>query len=138
MKMSWTYLRISCWTIAIFISLTENVFGQNQDISKILWTANWSNDSKYIAVGGVDKKIRIYNGQSYELIKVLDNNSEILRMSWHPYSNILAIAADNNGSKLIDIEKDSVIQLNGDKGFGSRSIAWNYSGELLANADYEK
>lgn len=51
---NWTYLRIACWTTAIIVSLTENVLGQHQDISKILWTANWSNDGKYIAVGGVD------------------------------------------------------------------------------------
>lgn len=121
-----------------FISdMPLNGAGENEDISKILWTANWSKDGKYIAVGGVDKKIRIYDGQSFELLKALDNNSEILRMSWHPYSNLLAIAADNDGSKLIDIENDSVIQLKGDKGYGSRSVAWNHSGELLANADYE-
>ena len=137
MKVIWMFLRIAAGTSIILFALTGSIFGQNQNISKILWTANWSFDGKYIAVGGVDKKIRIFNGKSFELIKVLDNNTEILRMSWHPFVNLLAIAADNDGSKVIDIEKNSIIQLKGDKGFGSRSIAWNYSGELLANADYE-
>jgi WD40 repeat protein len=137
MKTSWTFLKSAFWTTTIIVLFIGNLFGQNEGISKILWTANWSNDGKYIAVGGVDKKIRIYSGKSFDLIKVFDNNTEILRMSWHPHSNLLAVAATNDGSKLIDIEKDLVIRLNGDKGFGSRSIAWNYSGELLANADYE-
>ncbi len=68
---------------------------------------------------------------------MFDNLTEIQRMSWHPHSNVLAIAAVNDGSRLIDIETDSIIQFKGDKGYGSRSIAWNYSGDLIANADYE-
>lgn len=135
--MSWTHLRFSFTTIVIIVLLTENLLGQHQDISKILWTANWSSDGKYIAVGGVDKKIRIFSGESFDLVKVFENTTEIQRMSWHPYSNLLAIAAVGDGSKLIDIERDSVIQFKGDKGFGTRAIAWNYTGDLLANADYE-
>ena len=137
MKMSWTYLRFVLATILIILSLKENLLGQDQDISKILWTANWSSDGKYIAIGGVDKKIRIFSGESFDLVKVFENNTEIQRMSWHPYSNLLAIAAVGDGSKLIDVERDSVIQFKGDKRFGSRAIAWNYTGDLLANADYE-
>ncbi len=137
MKMSLTFLRYSWLTIILIISLAANLLGQDQDLTKILWTANWSSDGKYIAVGGVDKKIRIFSGESYNLVKVFENSTEIHRMSWHPYSNLLAIAAVGDGSKLIDIEKDSIISFKGDKGFGSRAIAWNYTGDLPANADYE-
>ncbi len=120
----------------IFLTICVQ-FCQAQDINKILWTANWSSDGKYIAVGGVDKKIRIFSGKSFDLIKIFESSTEIQRMSWHPYFNLLAIAAVGDGSKLIDVEKDSVIQFKGDKGFGSRATAWNYTGDLLANADYE-
>jgi WD40 repeat protein len=121
----------------IVLGFTGKSLAQDQDISKILWTANWSYDNKYIAVGGNDKKIRIYDGETFELKKVYNNHTGIQRMSWHPHSNLLAVAANDDGSKIIDIEKDSIIQFKGDKGYGSRSIAWNYSGDLLANADYE-
>ncbi len=130
-------IRILLSLLMIVPGLKGKTYGQDQDISKILWTANWSHDNKYIAVGGVDKKIRIYNGETFELTKVFDNLTEIQRMSWHPHSNVLAIAAVNDGSRLLDIEMDSIIQFKGDKGYGSRSIAWNYSGDLIANADYE-
>jgi WD40 repeat protein len=119
----------------IALGLTVKSFAQHQETSNILWSANWSHDNKYIAIGGNDKKIRIYDGKTFELKKTYDNQSGIQRMSWHPYSNLLAVAA--NDSKIIDIEKDSIIQFKGDKGYGSRSIAWNYTGDLLANADYE-
>lgn len=127
--------KLALWIIVL--GFTEKSIAQDQDLSKVLWTTNWSYDNKYIAVGGNDKKIRIYDGETFELNKVYDNHTGIQRMSWHPYSNLLAVAANDNGSKIIDVEKDSIIHFRGDKGYGSRSIAWNSSGELLANADYK-
>lgn len=122
--------------VVLFLNVA-GVHGQQKDISKILWTANWSPDNKYIAVGGVDKKIRIFNGNSFELLKILENKTSIQRMSWHPYLNLLAVAAIEDGSKIIDIERDSIIVLKGANANGTRAMAWNYSGDLLANADYE-
>jgi WD40 repeat protein len=121
----------------IVLAWVEKSSGQDQGRNKILWTANWSYDNKYIAVGGVDKKIRIYDGETFELKKIIDNPTEIQRMSWHPHSNLLAIAAIDDGSRIIDVDTDLITQFIGDKGYGSRSIAWNYTGDLLANADYE-
>ena len=134
MRKRLTYSTLSYLTVVLILSVTE-ACGQQNDISKILWTANWSHDNKYIAVGGVDKKIRIFSGKSFELLKVLENNTEIQRMSWHPYLNLLAVAAIGDGSKLIDIEKDSIIHMK--TANGTRAMAWNHKGDLLANADYE-
>lgn len=136
MKKSFTYSTLSYLAVVLILNVTE-ACGQPNDISKILWTANWSHDNRYIAVGGVDKKIRIFSGKSFELLKVLENNTEIQRMSWHPYLNLLAVAAIGDGSKLIDIERDSIIHLKGANANGTRAMAWNYKGDLLANADYE-
>lgn len=130
------YSTLSYLIVALIFNFTQ-ASGQQNDNSRILWTANWSHDNKYIAVGGVDKKIRIFSGKSFELLKVLENNTEIQRMSWHPYLNLLAVAAVGDGSKLIDIEKDSIIYMKGANANGTRAMAWNYKGDLLANADYE-
>lgn len=121
----------------VFVLITASLSAQQDGNSKILWSANWSRDGKYIAVGGVDKKIRLYDGKSFELVKVIDTETEIQRMSWHPFANILAVAAVGKGSKVIDLDKRTEYQLEGDSGYGSRAIAWNYTGELLAVADYE-
>ncbi len=55
----------------------------------------------------------IFSGDSFELLRVLENNTEIQRMSWHPYLNLLAVGAIGDGSKLINIEKDSMLKLTG-------------------------
>lgn len=113
------------------------VYGQQSSRTNILWTANWSHDNRYIAVGGTDKKIRIFSGTTHALLKIFESATEIQRMSWHPELNLLAVAATGDGSRLIDLEADSIITLQGLNGSGSRAMAWNFSGELLANADYE-
>lgn len=128
----------STWQpIVLILVMTGSAYTQQKDISRILWTANWSPDNKYIAVGGVDKMIRIFDGKSFELIKVVENNTGIQRMSWHPYLDLLAVAATQDGSKIIDVGKDSVILMKGASANGSRAIAWNYTGDMLANADHE-
>ena len=112
-------------------------YSQEQDENRILWTANWSNDGNFIAVGGDDKRIRIYNGHTFELLRIYKNESEVKRVRWHPIKNILAIAAIDNGSKILDVENDRTIQFESGDNIGSRSIAWNFNGELIAIADYE-
>lgn len=112
-------------------------FAQQRDNSKILWTANWSKDNRYFVVGGVDSKIRLFSGESFKLLTTIENSSAIQRMSWHPHFNILAVAAIGNGSKIIDVEKDSITNLKGDNNYGGRAIAWNSKGDLLVYADYE-
>lgn len=119
------------------ILVPNQVTAQEKDISRILWSANWSADNSYIAVGGVDRNIRIFSGHTFELLKVIQNNSAVQRMSWHPYRNILAVAATEDGSRLIDMENDSVKHLKGLNANGTRAIDWNCNGEIIALADYE-
>lgn len=125
--------------LVIVLMLNNTIsFAQQIDNNRsVLWSANWSIDNKYIVVGGGDGKIRLFSGESFHLLKIIDNGSAIQRMSWHPHYNILAVAATDNGSKIIDLEKDLIVYLKGDKNYGGRAIAWNSTGDLLAYADYE-
>lgn len=123
-------------TVMLIVIITV-ARAQETAVNKILWTANWSPDGRYIAVGGADKKISIFSGKTYELLIMYNNVTDVQRMSWHPYLNLLAVAATGEGSKIINIERDSIISLKGISSSGTRAIAWNYKGDLLANADYE-
>ena len=59
-------------------------------------------------------------------------------MSWHPYLNSLAVAATDDGSKIINFKNDSIISsIKIANIHGTRAMAWNYTGDFLANADYE-
>lgn len=123
-------------TVMLIVIITV-ARAQETAVNKILWTANWSPDGRYIAVGGADKRISIFSGKTYELLIMYNNVTDVQRMSWHPYLSLLAVAATGEGSKIINIERDSIISLKGISSSGTRAIAWNYKGDLLANADYE-
>lgn len=110
---------------------------KEQEDTIILWTANWSHDGNYIAIGGDDKIIRIYNGNTFKLIKAIQNESEVKRLRWHPKQNILAVAAVGNHSKLIDINSDTTIKFKDIETLGSRAIEWNHNGKLIALADFD-
>ena len=110
---------------------------QSSVAAPILWTANWSPDNQYFVIGSDDGLLRIFNGETFELIRVDTIGSDILRVRWHPTKNILAVAAIHPGTCLIDFDTNRTIYLKGIPELSGRAIAWNCDGELIAFADYE-
>jgi WD40 repeat protein len=123
--------------ILIVFSFIFVLKGIGQEVEKILWTASWSPNDQYIAVGGADKILRLYDGKSFQLIRTDTLEEWINRLSWHPTKKILAIAASGDGSRLIDFKNDKTILLYGLHRAGSRAVSWSPDGKQLAIADYE-
>lgn len=125
------------YTFLLFLIICLAPKLKAQDINKILWAASWSPDNSYIAVGGADKVLRIYDGHSFVSLRNDTLDEWIQRLQWHPSKNILALAATGDGSSLIDFEKGYKIKLDGLEGAGTRAISWNSGGDRVAIADYE-
>jgi WD40 repeat protein len=125
------------YTFLIFFFIWLTPMSYAQDINKILWAASWSPDNQYIAVGGADKVLRIYDGISFKFLRNDTLDHWVQRLEWHPSRNILAIATTGDGSCLIDFEKGYKIKLDGLEGAGTRAISWNSPGDRIAVADYE-
>ncbi|HEX7847651.1 MAG TPA: hypothetical protein VF476_17745 [Chitinophagaceae bacterium] len=98
-----------------------------------LWTLDVSHDDQYIALGGDDSLLRIFNNDLslYKSIK-LDKEGMVRSVHWHPTKNILAVSSRNN-VWILDPVTGQKTKLEGGPD-GSRAVAWNYSGELLAIA----
>ena len=126
-KVGMALLWLLCWA----------AFLMAQDGDNAYWDAKWSHDGQYIAVGGEKEQIWIYSGNTFELIKTIDNGARVQRLRWHPERNVLAVADLGDGGKLIDLDRDTMIGLIGVKGMANRAIAWNHTGELVAIADHE-
>lgn len=100
---------------------------------KHIWTIEWSYDGKFIAVGGDDSTIWIFNGADYKLYRSFKTNSMVKCMSWHPKENLLAIS-NMKGVQFLDMSTEKLKEAEEIKA-GGRGIGWNFSGELLALAD---
>jgi WD40 repeat protein len=100
---------------------------------KSIWTTEWSSDGKYVAVGGDDSLVWIYNTTDFRLYKWFRTNSMVKGLRWHPKENLLAIA-NMKGVQLLDMNTGMMTTIQGLKG-GGRGIGWNYTGELLGLAD---
>lgn len=131
--------------ILIFLSCTNNKktpAGQriyNDSVYQQFWTADWSADDKYIAVGGVDSILRIYHANDLELYRSFQMNNWIHSVKWNPKENILAIATLTDYVQLLDVPTSKFIKVNNSigpnhlpDGNGSRGIGWNHTGEMLA------
>jgi WD40 repeat protein len=135
----------SFFLISCFVHLTcqfsgqinkTNTSGADKAIkTPILWTVDWSPDSKLYAIGGDDKLLRIYDTRDTKLTKTYDLGSAIQCLDWHKTGNILAIALDDNPVQLLNIETGKFLKLK--ETTGSRALAWNNTGELLAVGDYD-
>jgi WD40 repeat protein len=105
----------------------------NDSVNRQFWTAHWSPDDRFIAVGGVDSVLRIYRSQNLRLHRAFPVNSWIHSVKWNPRDDLLAIATLDKYVLLLNPASGKRQSLG--KTGGSRAIGWNYNGEMLAVAD---
>lgn len=126
--------RLFIWLSILICScsgkITNNAPFYNNKVYEQFWTADWSPDDRFIAVGGVDSILRIYHAKDLTLYKSFPVSSWIHVVKWHPDSKVLAIATLDKYVQLLNVETGQVIPL-ANKG-GSRAIGWNFNGEMLA------
>lgn len=107
--------------------------------NKVLWTAAWSHDDSFIAVGGDQGNLKLFDGKTYELLKTYPVEEVILsRLKWHPTQHKLAVVTQSETFKaqILDLETDTWIPLAGIEN-SFRGLDWNASGEYLAVSVFE-
>lgn len=121
----------------LIIVLSTQIFGQNTLTKEILWTADWSPNGEYIAIGGNVDSLKIYNKGNLKIHKSIPVKNTITRIKWHPSINIIAVTTQmsNEKSFIFNFETNEKIELSGISPDGARGIDWNYTGEYLAVAD---
>ena len=124
---------ISYRLIWLFLMPAHSACAQNIKAGHGLWTVDISNNDKYIALGGDDSLLRIYTNdlKLYKSIK-FDNKGMIRAVHWNPKENLLAVSTRND-IWILNPETGTETKLEGDHN-GSRTVAWNYNGEMLAAA----
>lgn len=96
-----------------------------------LWTVDISHDDKYVALGGDDSLLRIFT-IDLKPYKTIEAGGMIRAVHWHPKENLLAVSSRNN-IWILKPGTGEEVKLEGDHN-GSRTVAWNYNGEMLAAA----
>ena len=101
----------------------------------ILWTADWSPAGEYLAVGGDDGSLRVFSSD-LGLLKAHRLGAAVQCVDWNRDGKTLAIALDDRPVEILDVENGLTIRVR-DSAAGSRALAWNADGELLAVGDYD-
>ena len=103
---------------------------KSEENKKTLWTIAWSPDGKYIATGGNQDKLKIFDAKTFNLLKTFPvKDVQLSRVKWHPTKNILAVITQSRTfkAKLLNLEKDEWIDLQ-DLESGFRALDWNSHG----------
>ncbi|WP_136467884.1 WD40 repeat domain-containing protein [Flagellimonas onchidii] len=127
---------LSIILVSILISCTS---GQDEN-KKTLWTVAWNPNGKYIATGGNQDELKIFDTKTFELINTFPvKDVQLSRVKWHPTKNILAVITQGRTfkAKLLNLEKNEWIDLQ-DLESSFRALDWNHTGELLAVSELEK
>lgn len=122
--------------ITILAIASFNAYAQED---QTLWTVAWSPNDAYIAIGGSQGDLKIFDGKTFELVKSYPVKDVILsRLKWHPNKNQLAVITQSTTfkAKILDLDQDQWIELEGLKS-SLRGLDWNYNGELLAVSEFE-
>ncbi len=101
------------------------------------WTASWSYDDRFVAVGNDNGELTIYETSNWNKIKSWKHeNTTITRVEWNPKHPILAVAAVSHQKtdsviQLYNVESSEVIQTRGDSLQG-RGVSWSPQGDQVA------
>lgn len=119
------------------IYMGNSAAAQNAVSKEILWTSDWSPNGQYIAIGGNIDTLHIYTPKRLKVYKSYPIKGTITCVKWHPSKNILAIATQISSDKvrILNLDTNQSIMLEGISPDGARGIDWNYSGEYLAVGD---
>lgn len=123
--------------VLCMVFLGKEINAQDESVSKILWTCDWSADGKFIATGGNSDTLKIYETKEFKLFRAIPIQGTTTKVKWHPSKNILAVATQLSAVKscIIDIEYNTTVFLEGISLDGARAIDWNGSGTYLAVGD---
>ncbi len=99
-----------------------------------IWATELSADGNYIAIGGDDSTVWIYQWGEYKLLQNFRLGSMVRGLSWHPAKNLLAIAT-LDGVAILEPGTGKITDISHLK-TGGWGIGWNHNGELLALADH--
>lgn len=123
--------------LLVFIFNYSHLFSQKETNKEILWTADWSPNTDYIAIGGNIDTLRLYNSDEFSLQKTFPIGNTITRVKWHPTNNLIAVITQNSNDKarLLNLNTGEMIELSGISSDGARAVDWNYTGDYLAIGD---
>ena len=119
--------------ILLLLITAQSSCGQNTKTpwGRGLWTVDINHNDKYIALGGDDSLLRIFT-TDLTPYKTIEAAGMIRAIHWHPKENLLAVSSRND-IWILKPESGEETRLEGNHN-GSRTVAWNYNGELLAAA----
>jgi len=133
---------LSVFSVRTICTIKKQDTNSPSPLGSILWAASWSFDDKYIAVGGDDGRLIIYETTHYKPYQTYTwDSSTITNVQWHPDRLILAMTGysyktkrEDSLDRLIDIETGHIVKLDR---YGSRGLDGNSTGTVLALADLE-
>lgn len=99
-----------------------HAYSQDSAGNKIIWTADWSHDDKYIAVGGNLEELIVYRGKNLKTLKTYPIHGTITCVKWHPNKNIIAIGTQISKNKVCILDFDTDLW----------GVSWNKKGNRIA------
>ena len=118
---------------------TTSVAGEKPGVpGATVWTAGWSHDDRYVAVGNDKGLLTIYETAGWKKMKEWKfTNTTVTRVEWSPLYPVLAVASFTPGTiavevvQLYNMAENRVLRMRADSVQG-RALSWTADGSTIA------
>lgn len=124
----------------VMYSVTNICCQQQVEDKETLWTIAWSPDARYIATGGNQDVLKLFDAKTFELLQTYPvKEVQLSRLKWHPTQNLLAVITQGRTfkAKILDLQNEKWIELQ-DLESSFRALDWSYDGAYLGVSELEK
>lgn len=105
---------------------------------ELLWQVAWSPDGRYVATGGHDSNVEVFNAESFQVTQTLKGTAGFIdNLAWSPDSSRIAVGDDKGRLRVWNVENGESVYSELIHTNKIDAVAWSSDGKRIATGGWD-